>query len=84
MQLDKILYETFSREIGRQFFKNCLCLLALGNIVIIPCFCVIDNSSFLNPQFNDLMRKSPMSFQKYLKTQLYSHQDLDSYYSSLP
>ena len=67
MQLDRILYDTLSSEIGRKFLRYSLGLLGFGNIVITPCCCVIDNSPLSYPQFKERIKNLPMSFQKNLK-----------------
>ena len=48
-QAEANLYEQLSSEIGLQFFKYCLSLFDFGIQVIIPSFCVIDNSLFSKP-----------------------------------
>ena len=40
MTLDPILYRTFAREIGRQFFNKCLGLLPLGIQFMTSCLIV--------------------------------------------
>ena len=67
MQPDAILYDTFNRVIGLQFFRNCRGLSPFGSNVISPSFCGEDRLSFLKLSFIARMSRVPISFQKNLK-----------------
>lgn len=61
------LYMTFSKVIGRQFFKNCLGLSPLGKQDIIPSLWVMGSSCLLNIQFIADTMYNFRSLQKNLK-----------------
>lgn len=62
-----ILYNTFKRVIGRQFFKNCLGLSPFGKHEITPSLCEMGSSFLKKIQLIALTTKCFKSFQKKFK-----------------
>ena len=54
-------------KLASNFFIKSLFFSPLGMHVIMPCFCVADNSPSLNDSFKALTTKSPICLQKHLK-----------------
>lgn len=59
-----ILYNTFKRVIGRQFFKNCLGLSPFGKHEIKPSLCEMGSFFFIKIQLIALTTKYFISFRK--------------------
>lgn len=59
-----ILYNTFKRVIGRQFFKNCLGLSPFGKHEITPSLCEMGSSFLIKIQLIALTTKYFISFRK--------------------
>ena len=66
IQEDASLYDIFSSEIGRQFFKNCLGLSPLGNSVRIPYLCVVDRVPCSYAKFIERNKNHDKSLKKTL------------------
>ena len=64
MHDDPILYVTFSKAVGCQFFRQSLGLSPFGKQIILPSLCAIDISPFATPSFKDLTTKTPKLFPK--------------------